>query len=541
MQIMTVAELKAALHDGEEVALLDAREEVPFDARHILMASCVPLGRIEVLASELLPRKDVRVVWCDHGEGLAASAAARLAAMGYSDVSLLEGGVAAWADAGHPVYSGVHVPSKAFAEVVEHEAGTPWIDAAELKSMIDAQADMVILDTRSYEEYHANSIPGAISVPGAEIVYRIKDLVPSPNTTIVVNCGGRTRSIIGAQALINAGIENKIVSLKNGTQDWHLYGFDVIQGATRTAPEVSDAGIAVATAGAARVAELCGISSIDAQTARQWRAEAASRTLYLLDVRTKEEYETQHLAGVKHIAGGQLIQETDRHLPVWGARVLLVDNDGVRATMTASWLQQMGWDVATISMAEFDGPTASGPYQPPVATLNPTRVKQIAPAALNALLTSGEAVVVDLNWSRGYFDGHIPGAWYAIRSRLDDDLVNVPSTTNLVFTSPDGVLAAIAAADRAAQDDSVLALSGGTAAWVNAGYALSTGAEHMASAADDIRRKAREENEDIEAAMRAYLAWEIQLVHDMAVDDDHRFNVAVPPAGGSEPLAVGDQ
>ena len=143
MQIMTVAELKAALHDGEEVALLDAREEVPFDARHILMASCVPLGRIEVLASELLPRKDVRVVWCDHGEGLAASAAARLATMGYSDVSLLEGGVAAWADAGHPVYSGVHVPSKAFAEVVEHEAGTPWIDAAELKSMIDAQADMV--------------------------------------------------------------------------------------------------------------------------------------------------------------------------------------------------------------------------------------------------------------------------------------------------------------------------------------------------------------------------------------------------------------
>ena len=305
------------------------------------------------------------MVWCDHGEGLAASAAARLAAMGYSDVSLLEGGVAAWADAGHPVYSGVHVPSKAFAEVVEHEAGTPWIDAAELKSMIDAQADMVILDTRSYEEYHANSIPGAISVPGAEIVYRIKDLVPSPDTTIVVNCGGRTRSIIGAQALINAGIENKIVSLKNGTQDWHLYGFDVIQGATRTAPEVSDAGLTVATAGAARVAELCGISSIDAQTLRQWRAEAASRTLYVLDVRTKEEYETQHLAGVKHIAGGQLIQETDRHLPVWGARVLLVDNDGVRATMTASWLQQMGWDVATISMAEFGGPTASGPTSRP--------------------------------------------------------------------------------------------------------------------------------------------------------------------------------
>ena len=153
-------------------------------------------------------------------------------------------------------------PAKPLQRSVEHEAQTPWIDAAELKGMMDAKADMVIVDTRSYEEYHVNSIPGAISVPGAEIVYRINDIAPSEHTTVVVNCGGRTRSIIGAQALINAQIPNKVVSLKNGTQDWHLYGYEVIKGATRVAPELSSEGLKRAREGAANVAELCDVRAL---------------------------------------------------------------------------------------------------------------------------------------------------------------------------------------------------------------------------------------------------------------------------------------
>jgi rhodanese-related sulfurtransferase len=142
----------------------------------------------------------VRVVWCDDGEGLAERAAERMATLGYSSLSVLDGGVGGWEAAGFPVYSGVHVPSKAFAEVVEHEAGTPYISAEELKGLMDDGADIAVFDSRSYEEFHGNSIPGAISVPGAELVYRFTDLTPSPDTMIIVNCGGRTRSIIGAGA-----------------------------------------------------------------------------------------------------------------------------------------------------------------------------------------------------------------------------------------------------------------------------------------------------------------------------------------------------
>ena len=138
---------------------------------------------------------------------------------------------AAWEAAGFPVYSGVHVPSKAFAEVVEHEYGTPWISAEELAERQKRGERLAIFDSRSYEEYHSNTIPGAISVPGAELVYRFDEMVPSPDTFVVVNCGGRTRSIIGAQSLIDAGVPNRVVSLKDGTMAWHLAGLGVVAGA----------------------------------------------------------------------------------------------------------------------------------------------------------------------------------------------------------------------------------------------------------------------------------------------------------------------
>ena len=105
-------------------------------------------------------------------------------------------------------------------------------------------------------------MPTAISVPGAELVYRFADLMPSPDTMVIVNCGGRTRSIIGAQSLISAGVPNKVVSLKDGTMAWHLAGLEVVHGASRKPPEVSAHGLQSATGTALRVAARCGIARI---------------------------------------------------------------------------------------------------------------------------------------------------------------------------------------------------------------------------------------------------------------------------------------
>ena len=526
MGSIDAAKLKAALHDGGEIALLDARDEVPFDARHLLMAACMPLSRLELLLDASVPRRSTRVVWCDDGEGLAERAARRMSAFGYTDVSVLQGGIAAWEALGYPIYSGVHVPSKAFAEVVEHEAGTPWITAEQLKALIDAKADIALFDSRSYEEFHGNSIPTAISVPGAELVYRFADLVPSPHTTVIVNCGGRTRSIIGAQSLINAGVPNKVVSLKNGTQDWHLAGYEVLKGSTARPPAVTPHGHAAARAAADRVAERFGVSRIDAATLARWQSEAATRTLYVFDVRDPDEYAAGHIPGMKNVPGGQLVQETDRHAATWGARVVLVDDDGVRAVMTAHWMKQMGWDAAAMTVDMRTQCKQTGAWMPHVLGLAEAVVPSIDAATLRTRMQAGGVSVVDVDWSRDYRDGHIPGAWFGLRSGLATILPQMPQTDTLVFTSSDGILGRLAAADASRMRTApVLALDGGTAAWRKAGFPLEQAAIRMASAPDDIRLRAREQEGGVEAAMRAYLAWEIDLADRMVNDDDQRFSI----------------
>jgi rhodanese-related sulfurtransferase len=519
------AELRRRLHDGGEIAIVDARGEGSFHNRHLLMASCLPLSRLELIAADLLPRRAAPIVVCDDGEGLAERGAARLIEGGWRDVSVLAGGVGAWGAAGFPVYSGVHVPSKAFAEVVEHEMQTPWISAEELAERQRQGGDMAIFDSRSYEEYHTNSIPEAISVPGAELVYRFHDLVPSPETFVVVNCGGRTRSIIGAQALRDAGVPNRVVSLKDGTMAWHLAGFAVVAGATRRFSAVSAEGIAAARRRAEAVARRYGVPVIDRRMLKQWQSEAGERTLYLLDVRDPQEYRAGHLPGSLMAPGGQLVQETDSWLGVWGARVVLVDDSGVRALMTASWLRRMGWDASVLDGGldgvDFEpGMPSSDTGTFPLAGPEPAT---ISPADLRA----NPAVLVDLALSRRHREGHIPGAWFAVRARLAEAVVKLPAAGDLVLTSEDGTIARFAAAEIApTAGRPVKLLEGGTAAWKAAGLPLETGLEKRADEPDDVSLSARDRPAERERYMREYLAWEIDLVNQIARDSDCRFRLA---------------
>ena len=126
----------AMLADGGELALVDVREELIFSQSHLLLARSVPLSRLELRFAQLVPRRGTRIVLCDDDDGLAERAAAILARNGYTDVAILDGGVAAWAAAGFELFSGVNVPSKAFGEFIEHESDTPSISAGELEQLI---------------------------------------------------------------------------------------------------------------------------------------------------------------------------------------------------------------------------------------------------------------------------------------------------------------------------------------------------------------------------------------------------------------------
>jgi rhodanese-related sulfurtransferase len=382
------------------------------------------------------------------------------------------------------------------------------------------RSDIVVLDSRPFDEYQRVSIPTAVNVPGAELVLRIRDLAPSPQTMVVVNCAGRTRSIIGAQSLINAGVPNKVVALRNGTMGWTLAGFDCDSGKTQRAGDVSRDGLAWAKAAAERVARRFGVPRIDLATVARWRADDA-RTLYLFDVRDPREYDAGHVAGAVSAPGGQLVQATDQYAGTLGARIVLVDPAEVRAVMTASWLRQMGWRDAYV-LAEVGRETAR-PEAPILGDPPPTELR-IDCAGLVALMARNEATVVDLSMSRDYLRAHIPGAWFAIRSRLKRALATIPLQGTLVLTCEDGVLAGRAAPEAAALvDRPVRALDGGNAAWLAAGHALTADDPRMADEAVDAWLKPYERPSDRVAAMREYLSWEVDLPARIARDGSANF------------------
>ena len=219
--------LKTWLSDGEELALLDVRELGQYGLSHPFFAIPLAYSRFELRLRALVQNLATRIVLYDDGTGVAEKAGARAEGMGYGNVHVLEGGSPAWEDAGYTLFSGVNVPSKTFGELVEHELGTPRIPADELKAMQDASADFVLVDGRPFAEYERFNIPGGICCPNGELSYRIKQLAPDPKTKIVVNCAGRTRSIIGAQTLIDLGVPNEVVALENGTQGGLISGLEL--------------------------------------------------------------------------------------------------------------------------------------------------------------------------------------------------------------------------------------------------------------------------------------------------------------------------
>jgi rhodanese-related sulfurtransferase len=515
---ITASALRALWRGNAEVALFDLREEGPFSLAHPFWAVSLPIAQIELRIRALVPRRSALIVVYDDGEGLTRRGAERIAALGYTNVAILSGGLAAYRQEGE-VFRDVNVPSKAFGELVEAIRHTPSAPAEEVKRLIETETDLVVLDGRRFEEYRTMSIPRGRSVPNGELALRVHDIAPNPETTIVINCAGRTRSIVGTQTLVNLGLPNRVLALRNGTIGWTLAGQALERGKTERFPATTEEGRVRARKAAQAYAERAGVPVIDAAVLAAWRAEAASRTLYLLDVRTPEEYAVGHPAGFISAPGGQLVQATDEWVAVRGGRLVLFDDDGARARSTAAWLRQLGWDAAVLAQDAIPADEAT-PAVPVV--VDPPSSLAISVAELRAQREKFE--IIDLGPSPLYRAGHIPGAWFLAGSQLGD-LANIPGTAPLVVTSIDGNLAAVHAADiAAAATRPVLWLQGGNKAWTDAGYTLDT-APGWASAPDDVYKRPYEGTDNQAAAMQAYIDWELQLVAQLANDGVSNFHV----------------
>ena len=515
MRYINPKTLHAWIQDGQELAIVDAREDGEFGAAHLFWAVPMGMAHRETRAAAMLPRKDARICVTDDGRGLAQHLAAWLEAERYTNVAQLVGGTQAWKNAGFTIFSGMNVPSKAFGEWVEHHYGTESVDPPELKAWIESGRDMIVLDSRTQEEFTRMSIPTGLPMPGGELAYRIGDLVPSPDTLVVVNCAGRTRSIMGAESLRRAGIPNKVVALRNGTMGWELAGLTCEHGRPERFTPGTPATLDLALGRAQGFADQSGVREIARGELEAFEADN-TRTLYVLDVRDPAEYRAGHRAGSLNAPGGQLVQATDTWVCVRGARVVLVDDTGVRARMSAAWLRQMGHrDV-------FVADNALG-LETGTASVEAPDVPSIGAAALAGNLAG--TAVIDLARSIDFRAGHIPGAAWGVRGRLES--IIPAGARRIVLTSPDGVLARRAYAEAAAKAKAeVLTLEGGTAAWAATGHALAANrANPPDDACIDFYLRAYDRNSGVEEAMNAYLTWEIDLVNEIKRDGTIAFGV----------------
>src|SRR5579863_3564584 len=515
---VSAVSLKAIENDGKELAILDPREEGAYGLGHLLHAVNIPLSKLELNIDLLVPRRSTQIVLADGGEGTAERAAVRLKELGYTNLAVLEGGYPAWKQAGYEIFSGMSVPGKAFGEWIALRYDTPEITAEDLHRKIADGEDVLILDSRPANEYADMNIPGSINVPGSELVYRFAALGVKPETLVVVNCAGRTRSIIGAQSLINAGVKNKTVALNGGTMAWLNSGFALEHGSMRHAPEPSGQHLQQALEAARKVADRYGVKTIDAQTLAKFKAEK-DRTVYPIDLRTPEEYRARHRSDSTYGWGVQLVQGMDKYAATRRSRIVLVDNYMVRALMTASWLVQADWPETYVLADPFQGvELTTGDYKPTILGLGKPAPRAVDAAKVAEMLKMNSTIVVDVAGTSSYSKGHIPGAWFVSRARLGESIKEMPPSASFVVTGNEAALAALTAQDLAKLTGKpVGVLDGGNAAWRKAGLPLNSGTEKPGTAVDDIFvqpflwGQLDPATPEFRKAADDYITWELQL------------------------------
>jgi rhodanese-related sulfurtransferase len=530
--------LKAWLSDGAEIALVDVREAGQFGEAHPFFAVPLPYSRFEFGLRQLVPNPAVRLVLCDAGDSVAERAAARAEKLGYRNIHILAGGAPAWGKAGYTLYAGVNVPSKTFGELVEHQRHTPRITAQELQAMREAGENMVIVDGRTPAEYRRMNIPDGISCPNGELALRIHDIAPDPTTKIVVNCAGRTRSIIGAQTLIDFGVPNPVVALENGTQGWFLAGLQLEHGASRLYSEDVSGDMTERRARARAFADQHGVGFVSFEQVRAWR-EDASRTTYLLDVRTDKEVKAHKVPFAVHAPGGQLIQATDQWVGVKGARLVVLDGELVRAPMVAGWLRQLGHEAYALEGRlpqvvvtrlpvdpEFRLASASIEEDPNLAALE-RRPPAISPRDLADALSAGTAQVIDLRASATYRKGHIPQSIWSIRPRI---AAVADRTKRIVLIADDPEISILARRELIAagfRDDAFLPFDGGFEGWRDVGLPVEATPDNPPDAdrIDFLFFTARRHDNDVEAA-RQYLAWETGLLAQLDEQERGVFRIS---------------
>ncbi len=336
------------LDDGAELAVLDVRaKEEATGYGQPLFGTNLPADRVLEQIDRAVPRRQVRTVLVDAGDGRGAELAAALHARSWPNVHALKGGFPAWIASGYATRS-FDIPGRDFSFAVQRERNTPVVTVQQLRASREKGEDVLVIDTRTVPEYTRNHVPGAVSIPGAELLLRFTDIVPSSRTQVIVSCAGLPRAILGAQTLIDAGVPNPVAYLEDGTAAWRRAGWELEEGLPSRYGPATDRSREFGRDHVARFSTAGRFPEIDLATARAWASDP-DRTTYLLDVRTPEEFAAEKIPGSSSSEGGQLLGLSSRTIATRGARVVLIDDtDCIRARTVAHWLSRRKFEIAIL-------------------------------------------------------------------------------------------------------------------------------------------------------------------------------------------------
>ena len=515
--LISDSELDALFKGDTPFALIDVRESGEYNSSHIPGAALIPRRRIEYIIGDSAPAKGVALVVCDDDGRRAQLAAATLERLGYSNVSVLDGGVNRWSTRDYPTEWGVNVPSKDFGEMLEVVHHVPEISAEDLHDRIERGDKLVILDTRTPEEFQRFCIPGGRSMPGGELALRITDVVNEidEDTTVILNCAGRTRSITGTRVLQRMGIQ--ALGLKNGTSGWLLAGFELENGADRVElAEVSDEGRAAAEEYAARLAQEDGVRYLSPDALADLISRRESETVYLVDVRTDQEFADGHIPGFRSWPGGQAVQRADDLAVVKNSTIVFCCDGRARSTVTGSFYRQMGHrevyvvDGGAPAWAVSGRELASGVERASVAGLGDA-FRSVALVSAQELNDNPPQVVLFVDTSQDFSGGHTPGAKWLSRSWLEIEIGDLApdKNTSIAVTCGSGRNSALAAVTLGELGyTSVSVLEGGMGAWRQAGLPVEQGLTGIVRPPADINYLGVDRSY---GEMMNYLRWETEL------------------------------
>jgi rhodanese-related sulfurtransferase len=393
----------------------------------------------------------------------------------------------------------------------------PEISAEDLHERIERGDKLVILDTRTPEEYQRFCIPGGRSMPGGELALRITDITKDldEDTTVILNCAGRTRSITGTRVLQRMGIE--ALGLKNGTSGWLLAGFELENGGDLVElPEVSEEGRAAAEEYAAKLAAEDGVRYLSPDELEALMAKRDSQAVYLVDVRTDKEYTEGHIPGFRWWPGGQAVQRADDLAGVKNSTIVFCCDGRTRATVTGSLYRQMGHqevyavDGGASAWAASGRELSEGMERSSVAGLGDA-FRSVSLVSAQDLNDNPSEVVLFVDTSQDFSGGHTPGAKWLSRSWLEleiGDAAHDKSTAITVTcaTGRNSALAAVTLGELGYSNVSVL--EGGMAKWREAGLPVEQGLTGIVRPPADINYLGVDRSY---GEMMNYLRWETEL------------------------------